>query len=111
MPGRLNPAFVGAVKPGPKTSRYGDGNGLYLVVTPTGGVGGKSRAQRIAIGGVKRELGLGSVREVSLGEARRLALQNRRIARSGGDPSGGRERRAPTFAMRWAASGTGGWTR
>ncbi len=98
MRGRLNPAFVGAVRPGPKTNRYGDGNGLYLVVTPTGGAGGKSWAQRIAFGGVKRELGLGSVRDVSLGEARRLALENRRIARSGGDPSGRRESRAPTFA-------------
>ena len=99
MRGRLNPAFVGAVKPGLKTNRYGDGGGLYLVVTPTRGAGGKSWAQRIAVGGVGRELGLGRVRDVSLGEARRLALENRRIARSGGDPSGRRERRAPTFAL------------
>ena len=98
MPARLNPAFVGAAKAGDKTTRYGDGNGLYVVVTPTGATGGKSWVQRIAVGGVRRELGLGSVRDVSLGEARRLALENRRIARSGGDPSGPRERRAPTFA-------------
>ena len=53
--------------------------------------------QRLAVGGVSRELGLGSVRDVSLSEARRLALENRRIARSGGDPSRLREKRAPTF--------------
>ncbi len=96
--GRLNPAFVASVRPGPKTSRYGDGNGLYLVVTPTGGNGGKSWVQRIAVGGVPRELGLGSVRDVPLREARRRALENRRTARAGGDPSRRRENGMPTFA-------------
>ena len=96
--GRLNPSFVASVRPGPKTSRYGDGNGLYLVVTPTGGNGGKSWVQRIAVGGVPRELGLGSVREVPLKEARRRAIENRRTARAGGDPSRRRENGAPTFA-------------
>ena len=103
MRSRLNPAFVSAAKAGDKTTRYGDGNGLYLVVTPTRATGGKSWVQRLAVGGVKRELGLGSVRDVSLGEARRLALENRRIARAGGDPSGRRERRAPTFARAFDA--------
>ena len=95
---RLNPAFVTSVRPGSKTTRYGDGNGLYLVVTPTGESGGKSWVQRLAIGGLTRELGLGSVRDTTLAEARRVALENRRVARSGGDPSGPRGRRAPTFA-------------
>ena len=96
--GRLNPAFVTSVKPGPKTSRYGDGNGLYLVVTPTAGAGGKSWVQRLSVGGVPRELGLGGVRDVPLKEARRRALENRRIARAGGDPGARRENGAPTFA-------------
>ena len=100
---RLNPAFVRAVRPGPKANRYGDGNGLYLVVTPTGGTGGKSWVQRIAVGGVPRELGLGSVRDVPLKEARRRALENRRIARSGGEPSGRRDNGAPTFAAAFDA--------
>ena len=100
---RLNPAFVNSASAGAKTTRYGDGNGLYLVVTPTGGAGGKSWVQRIAIGGVQRELGLGSVRDVPLREARRLALANRRIARSGGDPSGRREKRVPNFAQAFDA--------
>ena len=38
-----------------------------------------------------------------LGEARPLALENRRIARSGGDPSRPWERRAPTFACAFDA--------
>ena len=59
--------------------------------------------QRLAIGGLTRELGLGSVRDTTLAEARRLALENRRIARSGGDPSGPREKRAPTFARAFDA--------
>ncbi len=83
---RLNPAFVSAVRPAAKTTRFGDGNGLYLVVTPTGGPGGKSWVQRLAVHGVQRELGLGSVRDVSLRQARAQALENRRIARRGGDP-------------------------
>ncbi len=94
----LNPAFVKSVAPGAKTTRYGDGNGLYLVVTPTGGSGGKSWVQRIVVGGVPRELGLGSVGDVPLREARRRALENRRTARAGGDPSKRRDIGAPTFA-------------
>ena len=99
---RLNPAFVGSVGAGAKTTRFADGNGLYLVVTPSGGAGGKSWVQRIAIDGVQRELGLGSVREVSLREARARALENRRIARRGGDPSR-RVPRMPTFAQAFDA--------
>ena len=99
---RLNPAFVSSVGAGAKTTRFADGNGLYLVVTPSGGAGGKSWVQRIAIGGVPRELGLGSLRKVSLREARARALENRRIARRGGDPSR-RVPPMPTFAQAFDA--------
>ncbi len=95
-PKRLNPAFVAAVQPTHKTTRFGDGNGLHLVVTPSGGRGGKSWVQRLVVRGVPRELGLGSVREVSLRQARARALENRRIARRGGDPAP--RRKTPTFA-------------
>ncbi len=100
-PKRLNPAFVAAVKPTHKTTRFGDGNGLHLVVTPSGGRGGKSWVQRIVVRGVPRELGLGSVREVSLRQARARALENRRIARRGGDPAP--RRKTPTFAAAFDA--------
>jgi len=38
------------------------------------------------VAGKRRDIGLGSARIVSLDEARELALRNKRIARSGGDP-------------------------
>lgn len=64
--------------------RHGDGNGLYLFVRPTGA---RSWIQRLVIGGRRRDLGLGSYALVSLIEARRLAAENRRVARAGGDPT------------------------
>ena len=96
----LNPAFVRAVTPGDRPRRYRDGNGLYLHVTPGARGGGKSWVQRLSVHGRAREFGLGSFKDVSLKEAREIALANRRIARRGGDPgaAGRRTGRAPSFA-------------
>ena len=69
--------------------RWCDGNGLYLVVD----LGGAKRwVLRTVINGKRREMGLGSVRLVSLNEARKKAREYRRVARAGGDPIA--ERRA-----------------
>ena len=89
----LSPAFVRNAAPG----RYCDGNGLYLFVQSTGT---RSWIQRLVIRGRQRELGLGSVYLVSLAEARAVALVNRKLARSGGDPLAERRRAqaVPTFA-------------
>ena len=76
---RLSAAFVRNAPVG----RHCDGNGLYLVVKPTGT---RSWIQRIAIRGRRRDIGLGSVRLVPLAEAREKALANRKLARDGGDP-------------------------
>jgi hypothetical protein len=62
---------------------YADGNGLYLKVTATGS---KRWVQRLLIRGRRRDIGLGSCSLVSLAEARDVALDNRKVARSGGDP-------------------------
>ena len=80
-----------------KPGRYADGrrDGLYLAVSETGA---KSWGQRITIQGKRRDLGLGSFRFVTLGEAREAAFENQKIARRGGDPKQARERGAPTFA-------------
>ncbi len=96
----LNPAFVRAVSPGDRPRRYRDGNGLYLLVTPGARGGGKSWVQRLSVHGRAREFGLGSFKDVSLKEAREIALANRRIARRGGDPgaAGRRTGGAPVFA-------------
>jgi integrase len=77
--------------------KHFDGHGLFLRVQPNGA---RQWVQRIVIRGKRRELGLGSPPLVPLARARELALENRRVARAGGDPlSEKRERAAvPTFA-------------
>ena len=95
---RLTAAFVRTVKPTGRLRRYGDGNGLYLLVKPGPRGGGKSWVQRIAVHGVRRDLGLGSAELVTLAEARQAAHDNRRLARGGGDPRAAGRRVSPTFA-------------
>ena len=74
---------------------YSDGQTLYLRVSPGGS---KSWVQRIAIRGKQTDIGLGSFPLVSLAEARDKAFENRRLARSGGDPlAEKRKAKAPTF--------------
>jgi integrase len=77
--------------------RYADGNGLYLVVDPSGA---KRWILRTVIHGRRRDLGLGGLKVVSLSEARQKALECRRVAREGGDPLADRRkarRIVPTF--------------
>ena len=89
----LSAAFIRSAPPG----RHCDGQGLYLVVQPTGT---RSWVQRLVIRGRKHELGLGSTALVSLAEARERALSNRKLAREGGDPLAEKRRAEgmPTFA-------------
>ena len=65
------------------TGWHADGNGLYLVIESSGA---KRWMQRLVIQGRRRDIGLGSVKIVTLEEARDCAVQYRRIARAGGDP-------------------------
>ena len=94
---RLTSAFVRTVKPTARLKRYGDGNGLYLLVKPGPRGGGKSWVQRLVIQGERRDLGLGGADLVTLAEARQTAWDNRRIARAGGDPRANGTRVSPTF--------------
>ena len=72
-----------------KPGRYSDGNGLYLHVTAgKSGRVRKSWVQRIVVNGRRIDRGLGSVRWLSLSQARDLALQNRLAARRGENPFG-----------------------
>ena len=78
--------------------RYGDGNGLYLVVDPSGA---KRWVLRTVVHGVRRDMGLGGLRLVSLAEARSKAQEYRRLAREGGNPIEAKRRAkttVPTFA-------------
>ncbi|QXT40979.1 tyrosine-type recombinase/integrase [Gymnodinialimonas ceratoperidinii] len=74
--------------------RYGDGNGLYLLIGPTGA---KSWVLRTVVHGRRRDLGLGSAALVSLAEARQEAQNLRKIARSGGNPDTVRKQESLTF--------------
>lgn len=76
----LSAAFVRMVTaPG----KYTDGHGLFLKVDTSGA---KRWVQRIMIRGKRTEIGMGSASLVTLAEAREAALQNRKLARAGGDP-------------------------
>ena len=103
----LSAAFLRSAPPG----RHADGNGLFLYVKPEGT---RSWIQRLVIRGRRRELGLGAVALVSLAEAREVALANRKLARSGGDPLAEKRRvqGVPTFAeaaRRVVEGKRGGW--
>ena len=82
-----------------------------MFVQPTGT---RSWVQRLVIRGRRRELGLGAAALVPLAEARELALANRKLARSGGDPLSEKRRAdgVPTFteaAERVLEQKRGGW--
>ena len=95
-PKQLSAAFVKTVR---RPGRYGDGrggHGLSLLVKPTTTARlSKTWAQRLYIAGRAVNIGLGSYPIVTLAEARRRALANRRTVARGGDPRGGG---IPTFA-------------
>lgn len=71
------------VRQATEAGKYFDGNGLFLRVEPSGS---KRWVQRLTIHGKQREIGLGSADLVPLAEAREAALENKRLARAGGDP-------------------------
>ena len=83
----LSAARVRSAGPG----NYVDGNGLMLRVRASGT---RQWIQRLTIHGRRVDLGLGSAELVKLADARRVAADNRAIARTGGDP---RRARVPTF--------------
>jgi hypothetical protein len=82
--------------------RYGDGNGLYLVVDPSGA---KRWVLRTVVHGTRRDIGLGGLRLVSLAEARLKAHEYRSLARGGGNPIEARRKAiVPTFASTAASA-------
>ena len=83
----LSAAMVRSARPG----NYVDGNGLMLRVRKSGT---RQWIQRLTIHGRRVDLGLGSADLVKLADARKVAADNRAIARTGGDP---RRSRVPTF--------------
>lgn len=113
--GKLTAKKVENAKPG----RYSDGEGLMLLVKPTGG---KSWVLRVQMAGKRRDIGLGSVsaynavhsvveeipllekRVLTLAEARMKAATLRHFAKSGRDPVAELRRdRSPIPSFAYAA--------
>jgi integrase len=83
--GKLNDKFVRADRP---PGLYPDGGGLYLQVTRNAITGGirKSWVYRYRFAGRLREMGLGRLSDVSLGNARKKAQAARDLRATGVDP-------------------------
>ena len=81
--------------------RYADGNGLYLLVEPSGA---KRWVLRTVVHGRRRDMGLGGAQLVSLAEARDKAAEYRKQARAGGDPLAIRRKAAQTIPTFEAAA-------
>ena len=95
---KLTDLAVRQARPG----RHADGGGLYLFVRSTLA---RHWVQRIVIHGHRCDLGLGPYPLVSLAEARRVALDNRRIVRAGGDPQlEAARQKGPTFRQVYEAA-------
>lgn len=104
-----------------KPGRHADGKGLYLLVKPKAGRdasiagGARSWVLRVVVNGRRRDFGLGPADLVTLGEAREKAIEGRRFARAGKDPSNEwKKARAiiPTFevaAREYHEAVKGGW--
>ncbi|MGJ8623725.1 MAG: tyrosine-type recombinase/integrase [Yoonia sp.] len=82
--------------------RHGDGNGLYLVVDPSGA---RRWIVRVVVKGSKNkkgaplrtDFGLGGADIVTINQARERALEYRRMAKQGLNPRFNAEREIPTF--------------
>lgn len=103
--GKLTAKFVEKAKPG----RHADGDGLYLLVKPSGA---KSWVLRVQVDGRRRDIGLGSVElspllghsrvgndlpleqrsRLTLAESRELSSRLRNVAKAGRDPAAERRR-------------------
>jgi integrase len=77
--GKLTARGVQTAGPG----KHEDGEGLRLVVSPTGA---RKWVLRVTVDGKRREMGLGSFPEVTLADARTKASDARRKAQAGTDP-------------------------
>ena len=99
LSGKLTKKLVENLGPG----RHGDGNGLYLVVDPSGA---RRWIVRVVVKGAKNrkgaplrtDFGLGGADIVTINQARECALEYRRMAKQGLNPRFNAQREIPTFA-------------
>lgn len=84
MPANLSETKARNSKPKAKPFKLSDGDGLFLVVMPSGS---KYWRMRYFLGGKEKLLALGVYPEVSLAEARERRFQARKVLAAGNDPS------------------------
>jgi integrase len=78
-----------------RPGRHSDGGGLYLSISPSGA---RSWVFMWKVAGKRREMGLGSLRDISLAKARERAAAARQTLADGGDPLASRDRpKVPNF--------------
>ena len=82
---KLSATMVKHASPG----KYNDGGGLYLFKRPDGG---GQWYLRVVVQGRRREMGLGSIQDITLKEARTSAEHWRGVAKQGADPIKEREK-------------------
>lgn len=90
-----------------KAGYWLDGDGLYLQVSESGA---KSWIYRFQLNGKRREMGLGSLADVSAKEARRRAAEARALVHSKVDPLERRKQQAQAAAQRAAQVAAGAIT-
>ncbi len=95
--GKLGSLSATKVKTLKEAGRYGDGDGLYLVVSPNGS---RSWVQRIVADGSRRDVGLGGYPTVGLAVARQLAADNRQRVQAGRLPLSALGRRKAATSAR-----------
>lgn len=88
------------VKSAKEAGLYSDGGGLYLQISKAGT---KSWLLRFKLHGKRREMGLGSYRDVSLFDAREVAAEARKLVKKNVDPI--EERKASQKALARLAEG------
>jgi integrase len=105
----LTDTAIRAIKPSAKATKHGDGRGLYLEVSPSGG---KWWRFKYRIDDKDKRISLGTYPDTSLSEARDLREDARKLVAKNIDPSAARkeekgaaaEKRANTFegvALAW----------
>jgi hypothetical protein len=83
MPTSLSDAKARNAKPATKPYKIADGEGLFLLITPSGG---KYWRLRYFFGGKEKLLALGVYPDVNLAEARERRAQARKVLAAGNDP-------------------------
>lgn len=98
---KLTNTVIHNTKPGQKTQRLFDGNGLYLEVSPSGG---KWWRFKYRLHGKEKRLSLGTYPEVTLKEARNRRDEARKLLSNGVDPSAHRKATKAVSAQQAANS-------